>query len=222
MYVVYQHRRKDNNIIFYVGQGVLKRAYEDIKNRRNEEWIRVVKEAGGFEVDILVEGLTRDESLSIEAEYIKKYGTIKHGTGLLVNERLSGTRGSESGYKHSEEKKREIREKTKEAMKDPEVHKRLIESHVAYWSTPESRVKASNAMKGLMLGEKHPQAKAIIQYSIDGKFIKNWPYARLAAKELSISASSICLCCQGKKEDYKGFRWSYANTKLKTDTRNEN
>jgi hypothetical protein len=57
MYVVYQHRRKDSGTIFYVGQGILKRAYEDVKNRRNQNWINVVKEAGGFDVDILAEGL---------------------------------------------------------------------------------------------------------------------------------------------------------------------
>jgi hypothetical protein len=156
MYVVYQHRRKDNGEVFYVGQGVPKRAYEDIKNRRNDGWAKTVEEAGGFEVDILVEGLTRDESLEVEAEYIKKYGTIKHGTGILVNERLSGTRGVESGYKHTEEKKQQISQKTREAMKNPEVYKRHMESHIAYWNNPESRVKASKAMKGIMAGEKHP------------------------------------------------------------------
>tara|TARA_R110000868_G_scaffold391756_1_gene662025 strand:+ start:370 stop:990 length:621 start_codon:yes stop_codon:yes gene_type:complete len=156
MYVVYQHRRKDNGEVFYVGQGVLKRAYEDIKNRRNSSWEKTVNEAGGFEVDILAEDLTRDESLQVESDYIQKYGTIKHGTGILVNERLSGTRGVESGYKHTEEKKEEIRKKTREAMKNPEVHKRHMESHIAYWNNPESRVKASKAMKGIMAGEKHP------------------------------------------------------------------
>jgi len=116
MYVVYQHRRKDNGQIFYIGQGKLERAYESINNRRNRNWANVVLEAGGFDVDILVDMLTKDESLKIEAEYISKYGTIKHGTGILVNERLSGTRGMPSGYKHSDEKKREISEKTKKAM----------------------------------------------------------------------------------------------------------
>jgi hypothetical protein len=156
MYVVYQHKRKDTGEIFYIGQGTLKRAYEDIRNRRNSGWENIVKDAGGFIVDILAEGLTRDESLIIEAEYIKKYGTIKHGTGILVNERLSGTRGSESGYKHTDEKRKEISEKTKAAMKNPEVIKKHMDSHIAYWKTPESRIKASKAMKGVMSGEKHP------------------------------------------------------------------
>lgn len=113
MYVVYQHRRKDNNEIFYIGEGTLKRAYQDEKNRRNSLWIQTVQEAGGFEVDILAKGLTKEESLKLEAEYIKKYGTVKHGTGILVNERLSGTRGVESGYKHSEEALKKISDSKK-------------------------------------------------------------------------------------------------------------
>lgn len=210
MYVVYQHRRKDNGQIFYVGQGILRRAYEDVKSRRNNNWTSVVDEAGGFDVDILIDGLTRDESLKVEAEYIKKYGTIKHGSGLLVNERLSGTRGVESGYKHSEEKKREISEKTKKAMKDPEIYKKHMDSHLSYWAKPESRIKASQAMKGVVSGEKHPQAKPVNQYTLDGQFIKMWSYARLAAKELNIKPSGICVCCKGRKSQYAGYKWSYA------------
>jgi hypothetical protein len=210
MYVVYQHRRKDSGTIFYVGQGILKRAYEDVKNRRNQNWINVVKEAGGFDVDILAEGLTRDESLKVEADYIKKYGTVKHGTGSLVNERLTGTRGMPSGYAHSEEKRKEISEKTKKAMQNPEIFSRHMDSHMKYWSTPESRIKASKAMKGVSAGEKHPGAKAVNQYSLDGEFIKTWSYARLAAKELGIKPSGICVCCKGRKVQYGGYKWSYA------------
>jgi hypothetical protein len=155
-YVVYQHRRKDNNEVFYVGQGTLKRAYESVKNRRNTNWLEVVKNCGGFEVDILAQNLTKEQSLLIEQEYIKKYGTIKHSTGNLVNERLSGSRGVESGYKHTKEKRKQISEKTKEAMKNPKVLEKLSNSLVEYWKIPDSKIKASKATKGIQSGEKHP------------------------------------------------------------------
>jgi len=155
-YVVYQHRRLDNNQIFYVGQGLLSRAYQNQVNRRNTNWIKVVKEAGGFIVDILKEGLSKEESLIIESEYIKKYGTIKHNTGILVNERLSGSRGVKSGYTHSEEKRKEISEKTKKAMQNPETKKRLIESHLKYWENSENHINASISTKGVHAGSKHP------------------------------------------------------------------
>ena len=155
-YVVYQHRRKDTNEVFYVGQGTLKRAYESINNRRNTNWLDIVKKCGGFEVDILAQNLTREESLQLEELYIKKYGTIKHGTGDLVNERLSGTRGVESGYKHTKEKIKEISEKTRKAMDNPEVLKKLSNSLKEYWKKPDSKIKASKATKGVQAGEKHP------------------------------------------------------------------
>jgi hypothetical protein len=211
MYVVYQHRRKDNLEIFYIGQGLIKRAYENQKNRRNENWITVESDAGGFIVDILETNLTRDESLKREEYYIKKYGTIKHGTGILVNERLSGTRGVQSGYTHTEEKKKEISEKTKKAMANPDVYKKHMASHEKYWSTPESRIKASNAMKGIHSGENHHAHRAINQYSLSGEFIKTWPYARLASAELNISASGICSCCKNypRCKSAGGFIWKY-------------
>jgi hypothetical protein len=210
MYVVYQHKRKDTGEVFYIGQGIPKRAYEDVKNRRNENWKKVVEEAGGFDVDILARDLTRDESLLIEAQYIKKYGTIKHGTGTLVNERLSGTRGVESGYKHDENKRREISERTKKAMQDPEIYKRHMDSHIAYWNKPESREKASKIMKGLVVGVDHPKARAVNQYDLNGNFIKKWPYAKAAAIELGINPSGICVCCKGKSKSYRGHKWQYA------------
>lgn len=156
MYVVYQHRRADNNEIFYVGQGVLSRAYEDQRNRRNTNWVDTVNLAGGFIVEILAEGLTREDSLELEEFYIKKYGTLRHGTGNLVNERLSGTRGHESGYRHTEEMKAEISKKTRVAMQKPEVHAKLVESQLKYWNTEGVREAKSKAMKGIMAGEKHP------------------------------------------------------------------
>lgn len=210
MYLVYQHRRRDTGEIFYVGQGTPKRAYEDVRNRRNENWKRVAEEAGGFDVEILADGLDREESLRIEAEYIKKYGTIKHGTGILVNERLSGTRGSESGYKHSEDKIREIREKTRLAMQNPDVHARLVDSHIKYYEKdPRNRAKVRENLKKYV-GDRHPRAKAVNQCTLDGAIIKTWSYARLATKELGYSASGICNCCKGKIESYAGYKWSYA------------
>lgn len=156
MYVVYQHRRKDTNEVFYIGQGTVKRAYQNQINRRNNNWTKVVEEAGGFEVDILAQNLTKEESLVVESEYIKKYGTIKHGTGILVNERLSGTRGVKSGYKHSEETRKLISENTKKAMENPELLKKLSDSLNNYWKKPDSKIKASKATKGIQSGKNHP------------------------------------------------------------------
>lgn len=196
MYVVYQHRRKDNGQIFYVGQGLLKRAYEDIKNRRNSGWSEVAKEAGGFEVDILVENLTRDESLKIEAEYIKKYGTIKYGTGILVNERLSGTRGSKSGYKHTEEKKKEISEKTKQAMLDGNLGLKVSKALKNYFNNASNKKNLSYNVK-------------VNQYDMEGNYIKTWNSMLEVERELNIWATNISSACRGLYKSSGGYKWSY-------------
>lgn len=57
----------------------------------------------------------------------------------------------------------------------------------------------------------NPQKIAILQYSKDGTFIKEWSAILLAARELGISATSICRVCKGQKR-YKsagGFIWKY-------------
>lgn len=199
MYVVYQHRRKDNGEVFYVGQGVPKRAYEDIKNRRNSSWEKTVNEAGGFEVDILAEGLTRDESLQVESDYIQKYGTIKHGTGILVNERLSGTRGVESGYKHTEEKKEEIRKKTKEGMLKNNASEKVSKSLKKYFSNSEVR-------KNLKFNSK------VNQYDMEGNFIKTWSSMLEAERELKVWATNISSTCRGLYKSTGGYKWTYTNT----------
>ena len=62
-YYVYIHFKKDTNIPFYVGKGKGKRAYT--KHKRNKHWGNIVKKYG-YNVYIVEEGLTNDESLWFE------------------------------------------------------------------------------------------------------------------------------------------------------------
>jgi len=53
-------------------------------------------------------------------------------------------------------------------------------------------------------------SKKINQYTINGEFIKSFDSIMGAAKELSITANSISLCCRGLLKSYGGFTWKYA------------
>lgn len=70
-YCVYLHRRKDNNEIFYAGQGTLKRPY--CATRKLKAWNKVVKEAGGFIVEIIKDSLSKEDALKLEIEMIQQY-----------------------------------------------------------------------------------------------------------------------------------------------------
>lgn len=50
-------------------------------------------------------------------------------------------------------------------------------------------------------------SKAVLQYSLDGIFIKEWKSARQVTKESNIHYSHISSCCKGKRNKCGGFLW---------------
>jgi hypothetical protein len=63
-FCVYLHLRKDNGMVFYIGQGTLKRANSSAN--RNKLWTMVEKDAGGFTVKMLHENLNKKSAVEIE------------------------------------------------------------------------------------------------------------------------------------------------------------
>lgn len=49
----------------------------------------------------------------------------------------------------------------------------------------------------------------VVQYSIDGKFIKSWPSIASAKRE-GYDSSGISMCCSGKRKSANGYVWRYA------------
>jgi AraC-like DNA-binding protein len=58
---------------------------------------------------------------------------------------------------------------------------------------------------------KKTTAKPVLQLSLDGEIIKEWPGATTAGNALKIDISSICKCCKGKLKKTGGFLWKYPN-----------
>ena len=96
-YVVYIHRRVCDLRPFYVGKGLISRAYNFID--RGEYWKRTASKYGVV-VDIVHYGLQEWYALELEKELIAYYGRKDLGYGPLVN----FTDGGEglSGFRHSE------------------------------------------------------------------------------------------------------------------------
>lgn len=61
-----------------------------------------------------------------------------------------------------------------------------------------------------MISEVH--SKSVLQYSLDGIFIKEWKSAIQATKELNICGSHISSCCNGKRNQCGGFLWFHKDT----------
>ncbi len=89
MSIVYQHIRRDNCRVFYIGKGC-NIARSKSKQHRNTHWHNIVNKYG-YDIEILHTGLTNTEAETIEKDLISKYGRIDLNTGLLVNMTSGGT-----------------------------------------------------------------------------------------------------------------------------------
>lgn len=54
-------------------------------------------------------------------------------------------------------------------------------------------------------------AKPVLQFSLDGLFIKEWISASEISRELGIKFQLISACCTGKIKKSKGFIWKFKN-----------
>ena len=79
---VYLHRNPKTQEIFYVGIGVETRAKD--KKGRSSAWNNYVNKHG-YEIDIIMKGLTPKQAQSEEKRLIKLYGRRCKGEGNLVN-----------------------------------------------------------------------------------------------------------------------------------------
>ena len=52
-------------------------------------------------------------------------------------------------------------------------------------------------------------SKPVLQYSVDGKLIKEWPSVREAKRKLGIDNSSISRCCKGRQRTAGGYIWKF-------------
>lgn len=126
-----------------------------------------------------------------------------------------------TGRKHSPEVIEKIRKsntgkkRTEEARRKMSIAKQNI--------SEETRRKISEAGRGRPCSQKcrdssrerfkgnKYRAKPIIQYDLNGKFIRNWGCAKDVEKEMGIHHSNIGKCCNGNMKSAGGYQWRYDN-----------
>tara|TARA_R110000765_G_scaffold269164_1_gene368179 strand:+ start:148 stop:945 length:798 start_codon:yes stop_codon:yes gene_type:complete len=93
--VVYIHRKKTDDTIFYIGIGNPNRAYHKDSAQRSVVWHRTVKKHG-YKVEVILRDLQWEEACEIEIYLIKQFGRRDRNKGSLVNL----TDGGEGGNGH--------------------------------------------------------------------------------------------------------------------------
>lgn len=54
-----------------------------------------------------------------------------------------------------------------------------------------------------------PKKIKILQYNLNGGFMKLWDSLASAGKYYNISTGDLCCCCKGKQQTVKGYIWKY-------------
>jgi hypothetical protein len=166
-YCLYQHTRKTDGRIFYIGIGDVKRPFE--KSSRNQYWKNIVKKYG-YNIVILVEGISWERACELEKLMISFYGRKDKKEGVLCN-KTDGGEGT-IGRIYSQETKNKIGNKTKERLNNGWINPMTGKNH-------SNKVKKDHSirMKGKFEGSKNPKAKIILD-NYTGIFYEN-------AKELT-------------------------------------
>lgn len=144
--IVYFHRNPKTYDIFYVGiaseKGRVNRPYRS--SNRNKYWTHYVNKHGGFVVQIVHRGLSKEKAIYWERWYISLFGKKING-GSLVN--LADGGETNYGCKKSKEQKLVLSERAKKRG-------------TSHMMTKEAREKAikniSKALTGKLVGELNP------------------------------------------------------------------
>lgn len=122
------------------------------------------------------------------------------------------------GKKHNTESRKK--------MSDSALGKKLTEETKMkmsnFWKgkpkSDETKKKMSESAKGEnnnykryleRTGLPHAKSKPVLQYSLDGEFIKEWVNGNVASKETNLSYKSINACLREKQKTSGGFIWKY-------------
>ncbi len=225
---LYRHIRLDKNEPFYIGIGCMKdyaRAYS--KQARNKHWKSIVAKSD-YDVEILMDGITKEQAVEKEKEFILLYGRRDLGTGTLVNMTDGGDGGS--GMKHSEHTRHIIGVAGRGRIKSPETReklriantgKKLSIEHICKLRSAKTGKKqlrsTIDAMRAANIGRKRPIetvkkiSKPVLVYEYkSGEFIGEWFGLKEACRALGIkSTGGASMVASGLRSHTNGYILKY-------------
>ena len=147
-----------------------------------------------------------------EIYWIKFYKSNREGLNIREGgmspkntlETIEKIRNKAIGRKLSEEAKNKISESKKGNKNN------LGKKH-----TKEHNEKIGKANTGRSFGKERSEkiimkiSKPIIQYDLEGNFIKEWGSATMASRTLGFNQGQISRCCRGIRSNYKNFIFAF-------------
>ena len=165
----------------YHGSGVIiKNIYKKRPETLKEEYIKTC--------------YSEEEMCSDEQYYIKLFKTLwPNGYNL--------TEGGDGGEIPCEE----IRKKMSMKLKGRTAHNK------GKPMSEEQKKKLRDAHKGKTMSDEQKKklSKKVLQFTLDGEFIREWPSTREIERQLGFDNGAVGKCCKGKLKSAYGFKWCY-------------
>ena len=208
---LYRHIRLDINKPFYIGVGSddggkYKRAYS--KSNRNKGWKNIV-ESTSYEVEILLENLTKEEAWKSEEFFISYYGR-KKDNGCLVNISSGGQMGKTGVIDSKETRIRKSlahldKPKSKQWKISQSLSRKGKKRGYCWWldNNKERNKNISKSKKG----KPSPKKTPIYQLDLENNIIKEFESITHAQKILNIKGIGNVLTNRAKT--CGGFKWEY-------------
>lgn len=194
--------------------------------KKNSLISKAIKKYGWetFTKEILHDNLSKETACNLEIVYIKKYKDLNISYNIA-----NGGEGSESISEETKEKLRQYKGE-KSSMYGKKHTKESIEKirkgSTGRFFSSITRQKISDANKRYngMRGKTHTEevkkqisercSIPILQYTLQGEFIKEYSSITQAQLELNIKSNHIGCCCIGRRKTCSGFIWKYKNIQI--------
>ena len=209
MHYVYAHKNPTTMELFYIGVGYGKRCFR-FKCGRNKRYLEYVETHGNPVVEIIHKELSKEEAYALELEFISRYGRRGYEPhGILLNVSVGGGH-SNYGSHHTEETKIKISQNT-------QGKKRHSDEQKEKWSQERKGRKViwdPNIVKSDK-GRPKPEGfgkcrhRKVLQFDLDGNFIKEWNSFKDIWDELNIRNAAIWSNIKGNTHQCGGFTWKY-------------
>ena len=211
------HRSPNGKVyIGLTGRKTLHRWGRGGKNYRTQPFYYAIRKYGWDNIEhiILAEVKTRKEAQELEKAYIAQYDATnpEHGHNFCTGGEVNDTR---RGKSPSEETRRKISEKNR-GVNNPNYGKPLSEAQKqklrAYHTGRKLSVETKAKISAKEFGANNVNAKAVLQFTRDGIFVREWECMSDAAEALCgrrKSGYNIASCCTGKLSSAYGYVWKY-------------
>lgn len=232
LYSVYCHTTPSGKKYIGISKNPEKRWNNGKGYIKNIFFSRAIEKYGWANIDhtILFSGLSCEEAKELEAKLIDEYKTTERefgynirggGDGALSEESRKLMSISRMGNQNSlgNVLSNETRKLISESLK------KYYETHIGTMSGKHHSAESIMKMKGRtaseetrkllrehhrdVSGKNNPSCRAIVQFDTNGKIIREYDYASMAAKEHNLDLSSIIRCCKGKQKTCGGYVWKY-------------